>query len=75
MALDFVDFVVNKAQEEETFGITNMPIPQDAKSGQVEINALAKKKTVDFEVNYYQATTREISQQLINTVIVNYEVK
>ncbi|MBW5870404.1 hypothetical protein H0I69_21845 [Yersinia enterocolitica] len=75
MALDFVDFVVNKAQEEETFGITNMPIPQDSKSGQVEINALAKKKTVDFEVNYYQATTREISQQLINTVIVNNEVK
>lgn len=75
MALDFVDFVVNKAQEEETFGITNMPIPQDAKSGQVEINALAKKKTVDFEVNYYQTTTREISQQLIKTVIVNYEVK
>ncbi|EMX2233226.1 hypothetical protein AAGS83_000122 [Salmonella enterica subsp. enterica serovar Newport] len=75
MALDFVDSVVNRALEDEEFGVTNIPVPQDAKSGQVEINALAKKKTVDFEVNYYQTTTREISQQLIKKAICSYEVK
>ncbi|EAC0468656.1 hypothetical protein DRT92_18045 [Salmonella enterica subsp. enterica serovar Newport] len=75
MALDYVDSVVKRALEEEEFGVTNMPIPVDAKSGQVEINALAKKKTVDFEVNYYQTTTREISQQLIKKAICSYEVK
>lgn len=74
MALDYVDFVVNKALEDEEFGITNMPIPIDVKSNQVEINALAKKKIVDFEVNYYQQTTREISQKLIKEAIFNYEV-
>jgi hypothetical protein len=74
-ALDFVDFVVNKALEDEEYGITNIPIISDAKSSQVEINALAKKKIVDFEVNYYQATTRDISHQLIKEVIFNYEVK
>ena len=74
MALDYVDFVVNKALEDEEFGITNMPIPIDVKSNQVEINALAKKKIVDFEVNYYQQTTREISQKLIKKAIFNYEV-
>lgn len=74
MALDYVDFVVNKALEDEEFGITNMPIPVDVKSNQVEINALAKKKIVDFEVNYYQQTTREISQKLIKEAIFNYEV-
>ncbi|MCZ4675989.1 hypothetical protein O4O00_16545 [Citrobacter sedlakii] len=73
MALDYVDFVVNKAAEDEEFGITNMPIPVDVKSNQVEINALAKKKIVDFEVNYYQQTARDISHQLIKKVIVNYE--
>lgn len=73
MALDYVDFVVNKAAEDEEFGITNMPIPIDVKSNQVEINALAKKKIVDFEVNYYQQTARDISHQLIKKVIVNYE--
>ncbi|ECN1280957.1 hypothetical protein YS72_22105 [Salmonella enterica subsp. enterica serovar Typhimurium] len=75
MALDYVDSVVRRALEEEEFGVTSMPIPVDAKSGQVEINALAKKKTVDFEVNYYQTTTREISQQLIKKAICSYEVK
>lgn len=75
MALEFVDFVVNKALEEEEFGITNIPIVSDAKSNQVEINALAKKKIVDFDVNYYQATTRDISHQLIKEVIFNYEVR
>lgn len=74
-ALDYVDSVVRRALEEEEFGVSNMPIPVDAKSGQVEINALAKKKTVDFEVNYYQSTVRDISHQLIRNVIVNYEVK
>ncbi|EDU6784097.1 hypothetical protein CJG67_003914 [Salmonella enterica subsp. enterica serovar Gaminara] len=73
MALDYVDFVVNKAAEDEEFGITNIPIPVDVKSNQVEINALAKKKIVDFEVNYYQQTARDISHQLIKKVIVNYE--
>lgn len=74
-ALDFVDYVVSAALEDEVFGITNIPVVSDAKSSQVEINALAKKKTVDFDVNYYQATTREISHQLIKEVIFNYEVK
>lgn len=74
-ALDFVDYVVSAALEDEVFGITNIPVVSDAKSSQVEINALAKKKTVDFDVNYYQTTTREISQQLIKEVIFNYEVK
>jgi hypothetical protein len=74
-ALDFVDFVVNKALDDEDYGITNIPIISDAKSNQVEINALAKKKIVDFDVNYYQATTREMSRQLIREVLFNYEVK
>lgn len=73
--LDFVDFVVKKALEDEEFGVTNIPIVSDVKSNQVEINALAKKKIVDFEVNYYQGTTRDISQQLIKEVVFNYEVK
>ncbi|EBX3951637.1 hypothetical protein DRV38_20970 [Salmonella enterica subsp. enterica serovar Offa] len=75
MVLDYIDSVVRRALEGEEFGVTNMPIPVDAKSGQVEINALAKKKTVDFEVNYYQSTVRDISRQLIKKVIMNYEVK
>lgn len=73
-ALEFVDFVVNTALEDEQFGISNMPIISDSKASQVEINALAKKKTVDFDINYHQSTTLEVSRQLIKEAIFNYEV-
>lgn len=74
-AMDFMDYVVETALIGEQFGITNIPVVNDEKSNQVEINALAKRKYIDFDVNYYQATTREISRQLIRNVIFNYEVK
>lgn len=74
-ALDFMDYVVATALEDEQFGVTNIPVVSDGKSNQVEINVLAKQKFIDFDVNYYQATTRDISRQLIKEVIFNYEVK
>ncbi|WP_237929974.1 hypothetical protein [Buttiauxella sp. S19-1] len=74
-AIGYLDYVVNKALDDEQFGITNLPVIRDGKSNQVEISALAKLKYIDFDVNYYQATTREISRQLIKEVIFNYEVK
>lgn len=74
-ALNFRDYVVDTALEDEVFGVTNLPIVTDGKSTQVEINALAKLKYIDFDVNYYQITARDISMQLIKEVIFNYEVK
>lgn len=74
-ALNYRDYVVSAAMEDEEFGITNLPVVTDGKSTQVEINALAKLKFIDFDVNYYQATARDISKQLIKEVIFNYEVK
>lgn len=75
MALGFVDYVVARAKNHEEFGITNMPIPRDEKAVQSELNVQAQQKSIDFVVNYYQQTTRDIARQLINNVIVNYEVK
>jgi len=74
-ALGFLDYVVEMAIDDEQFGITNIPVVNDEKSNQVEINALAKKKYIDFDVNYYQMTTSDISRQLIKDVIFNYEVE
>jgi hypothetical protein len=51
-----------------------MPIVTDGKANQVEINALAKQKFIDFDINYYQATARTLALQQIKTVIINYEV-
>jgi hypothetical protein len=73
--LAYLDYVVSSALEDENFGITNLPVVTDGKANQVEITALAKQKFIDFDVNYYQATTRDISRQLIKEVIFNYEVE
>ncbi|WP_336240444.1 hypothetical protein [Citrobacter werkmanii] len=73
-ALDFVDYVVNTALEGEEFGITNIPVISDGKYSQTEIHALAKLKYIDFDINYYQATARDIALQLITEAFIKYEV-
>lgn len=73
-ALNYLDYVIEGALDEELFGITNMPVVTDGKSNQVEINALAKQKFIDFDVNYYQATTRDIALKLIKSAFINIEV-
>ncbi|WP_329909939.1 hypothetical protein [Serratia quinivorans] len=73
-ALNYLDHVIENALDEDCFGITNMPVVTDGKSNQVEINALAKQKFIDFDVNYYQATTRDIALKLIKSAFINIEV-
>jgi hypothetical protein len=48
----------------------NSPIPKDAKRGQVEIGAIAQKKAIVFEVDYYQSRMNSISQQLITSAFL-----
>lgn len=74
-ALQFVDYVVNMALEDEDFGITNVPVVIDGKRHQVEMGALARQKLVDFDINYYQSTAIDAAHQLIKEAIINYEVK
>jgi len=74
-ALQFVDYVVQTALEDEAFGITNIPVVMDGKRSQVELGVLARQKFVDFDINYYQSTALDVSHQLIKKAIVNYEVK
>ncbi|WP_336284215.1 hypothetical protein [Citrobacter arsenatis] len=74
-ALEFVDYVVRRALNMEEYGITNMPVVTDGKAGQVEIGVLAQLKYIDFDINYYQATTRDIAEKLIKKAVINYEVK
>jgi hypothetical protein len=63
--LDFVDYVVTRSANLGDFGIMNMPVVRDEYRPQVELSALAMKKTVDFDINYYQTRMRDISRQLI----------
>lgn len=74
-ALQFVDYVISTALEDEEFGITNVPVVIDGKRSQVEMGVLARQKFVDFDINYYQATALDVAHQLIKKAIINYEVK
>lgn len=64
-ALDFINYVVQYCYYSEVMGVSNSPVPRDEKRTQVELGVLAQKKTVEFEVNYYQRATRDIARQLI----------
>jgi hypothetical protein len=71
-AMDFVDFVNQYSVNRDLLGIMNMPAVRDDKRTQVEFNILAQRKSVDYEVSYYQALARDMARQLIKIVIVNY---
>jgi hypothetical protein len=71
MILDWIDSVQNYAlRNPDVFGIMNSPVPRDAKRGQVEIGAIAQKKVITFEVNYYQTRMNSLSQQIIRSAFV-----
>lgn len=64
-ALDFVDYVINYSEDTDNFGIMNMPVIRDEKRNQVELSIIAMKKTVEFEINYYQTRIVDVARQLI----------
>ena len=49
----------------ELFGLMNMPVVRDEKQGQSELNAIAERKTIDFQVSYNQGAMRDVARQLI----------
>lgn len=71
MILDWIDSVQSYALKNPgVIGVMNSPIPKDAKRGQVEIGAIAQKKAIVFEVDYYQSRMNSISQQLITSAFL-----
>jgi hypothetical protein len=71
-ALDFADFVQQYAESTQLFGIMNQPVIRDEKRTQVELSTLSQKKTIDFQINYYQQRVNDIARQLILSAIPTY---
>ena len=69
VALTVLDYACRWMMDYGLLGLMNMPVVRDDKRVQAEIGALAMRKTIEFEVNYYQATARDIARQLILTCI------
>jgi len=71
MIMDWIDSVQTYAlNNPSVFGIMNSPVPKDGKRGQVEIGALAQKKAIVFEVNYYQTRMNSIAQKMIKSAFL-----
>lgn len=72
-AMNFVDCVNQYSQDYGYIGLMNAPIIRDDKVGQNELSVLAMKKTIEFEVSYYQNSVRDIARQLILSAVPNVE--
>lgn len=70
--LDFLDFVLKYVLNYDAIGITNIPVPVDEKRGQSELGILAQKKSIEFEVCYYQARMAIAAQQQILQAIPSF---
>ena len=67
-ALDLQDYVLQYSVLTDLIGIMNIPVIYDDRRPQVEIAAIAMKKTLDVEISYYQRTARDLARQYIKTV-------
>jgi hypothetical protein len=72
-SIDFQDFVLQfMTDNPNAMGLMNMPIIRDEKETQAELLILAKKKTMEFEVSYYQTRARDIAVKYILQAIPTY---
>lgn len=70
VAEDFLRYVNDYTLSDDAeMGVMNIPVIQDERVRQNELNALAMRKTITFKVNYYQQRVRDVSRQLITSVI------
>lgn len=64
-ALDFHDLVNQYSYDMDFMGLMNSPVIVDEKRTQAEIGVLATKKTITFDVSYYQNRVNTAARQLI----------
>ncbi len=72
-ALSFVDFVNQYTLDNDAvMGIMNMPAIKDEKVAQVELSIIAQKKSIEYEISYYQRSARKIARELILSAIPTF---
>lgn len=61
--------ILQYSYDTEVFGVLNIPAVRDEKETQVELQTLAQKKRITFEVSYTQTDIRNVARQLITSCI------
>lgn len=59
----------------DNFGFCNPPIIRDEQRMQVEIAALAMKKTLTLDVSYYQTTADAVARRLITSALITTTIQ
>lgn len=70
-ALEFVDYVLQYSLNTDNIGILNMPVIQDEKVTQPEFGIIAMKKSITFEVSYYQQNIQNVARKLIEHALIS----
>lgn len=73
-ALDFVACVNQYSADYGVIGLMSQPALKDEKRTQPELGTIAMKKTVDFEVSYYQQRINDVARQTILSAIPSYDI-
>lgn len=71
LIMDFVDCVNEYTLLTDNFGIMNMPVVKDEKKTQPELRVIAQKKSIDYEISYYQFRARDIALKMIEQASVD----
>jgi hypothetical protein len=69
-AAAFLDLVIQYSSDTDAFGLMGASVIRDAHRPQVEISALAMKKTFRFEVDYLQQAMPNVALKLIKSAPV-----
>jgi hypothetical protein len=73
-ALDFVACVNQYSADYGVIGMMNQPVVRDEKRTQAELATIAMKKTVEFEVSYYQERINDVARQMILSAIPAFNI-
>jgi hypothetical protein len=74
VALRYQDQILQYSVDSDRIGIMNMPIIRDEKRVQTEMGILAQKKTIEFEVSYYQASMIDVAARFIKQAMASFFV-
>lgn len=64
-AVDFLDAVIDYSAATDNIGLMNAPTIVDDPRPQEEIQALAMRKRIEFDVSYYQSRSLDLAYQMI----------
>jgi hypothetical protein len=70
-SLEFQDYVFQYSLDTDNIGVLNMPVIQDEKVTQSDFGIIAQKKSITFEISYYQKNILDIARQLIKHAFID----